>query len=534
MLVSLTANFLALRNNFTFTDEGWYMCLMRDMPHIGATRFYLLVGNFFGNNVYANRLACWLLQIIGSLVLAYGLWLWMDIPISFPGKKASSFLFLWGVLYLGQLCIVPWPCFNYITLNKIIVEVALGCVLISLSRQKLACLVLSGFAIAFLFPVMITDVILIPLFYVLIFLLSSRKRKDVVGFTVGIILFFVYYFVFVEAPNEVVASLIEQTGKTVQRGNNEYGLMWLLLQMGESLLYLAKCFFVAVVLYGGYYLIVRKNCFLCKKRWQLIALAILSIIILIYAWIYVSPVYNFPYKVLHTYYWQNDLYWIILFLLLLANFVDGEMQKKELVIVCLLSLCPLCLSFGSNISFHYRGGYYFVFVAPALVYLAYKQSFVWKASLLLAFGLCFCVFLLNIIGGGNWEGQRYFGNNHIPVNSIGVNQNLKLEQLWIDELKSCQKHIPQGRVLCSVWHWGMVYLLNYEPVCYDYSVERYDDERFKTIIDEELEKNGMVRAVYYCHDVFDMKLETFSQRGDYRIEADTVGMTVYSRITKGQ
>ena len=455
MLVSLGANFLALRNNFTFTDEGWYMCLMRDMPHIGVTRFHLLIGNLFGNNVYANRLTCWLLQIIGSLVLAYGLWLWMEIPNSFTGKKASSFLFLWGVLYLGQLCIVQWPSFNYITLNKIIVEIALGCVFIGLSRQKLAYLVFSGFAIAFLFPVMITNVILIPLLYVLVFLLSSQKWKDIGGFTVGIILFFVYYFVYVESPKEVFAFLIDQTGKTVQRGNNEYGLTWLLLQMGESLLYLSKCFFVAVFLYGGYYLIVRKNCFLCMKRWQLIILAILSMFILLYAWIYVSPVYNFPYKVLHTYYWQNDLYWISLFLLLLANLVDGEMQKKELLIVCLLSLCPLCLSIGSNVHFHYRGGYYLLFVAPALVYLAYKRSFVWKASLLSAFGLCFCLFLLNIIGGGNWEGQRYFGNNHIPVNSIGVNQNLKLEQRWIDELKSCQEHIPQGRVLCSVYHWGM-------------------------------------------------------------------------------
>lgn len=534
MLVTLVANFLALKNNFTFTDEGWYMCLMRDMPHIGGTRYHLLIGNLFGNNVYANRLACWSLQIIGSLVLAYGLWSWMEIPISFSGKKTNSFLFLWGVLYLGQMCIVPWPSFNYIILNKIVVEVALGCVFIGLSRQKLACIVLSGFAIAFLFPIMITNVILIPLLYVLIFLLSSRKWRDIEGFTVGIILFFVYYFVFVESPKEVVAFLIGQTGKTVQKGSDEYGMTWLILQMGESLMYLAKCFFVAVVLYGGYYLIVRKNCFLCKKRWQLIVLAILSIIILIYAWTYVSPVYNFPYKVLHTYHWQNDLYWISLFLLLLANLVDGKMQKKEIITVCLLSLCPICLSFGSNINLHYRGGYYFVFLAPVLVYLAYKKSFVWRSSLLLTFGLCFCLFLLNIFGGGNWEGQRYFGNNHISVSSIGVNQNLKLEQRWIDELKSCQKHIPQGRVLCSMWHWGMVCLLNYEPVCYDYAVERNDDERFKTIIDDELEKNGLVRAVYYYDDTFDRKIETLSQSGDYHIEADTVEMTIYSLITKKQ
>ena len=78
----------------------------------------------------------------------------------------------------------------------------------------------------------------------------------------------------------------------------------------------------------------------------------------------------------------------------------------------------------------------------------------------------------------------------------------------------------------------MACLLNYEHICYDFTVEYIDDERFKTIIDEELEKNGLVRAVYYYHDLLDNKIETFIQSGDYHIEADTVEMTVYSLITK--
>ena len=214
------------------------------------------------------------------------------------------------------------------------------------------------------------------------------------------------------------------------------------------------------------------------------------------------------------------------------------MQKHEIIIVFLLLLCPLCLSFGSNIQFYYRGGSYFVFIAPVLVFLVFKRSFIWKTTLILTLGLCFCLFLLQIIGGRNWEGQKYFGKNHIPVNSIGVNQNLRMEQRWIDELKSCQEHIPQGRVLCSRFHWGLVCLLNYQPICYDYAVEATNDERFKAIIDEELDKNGSVRTVYYRYKYdplnFVEKMESLSQSGDYHIESDTVGMTVYSQITKKQ
>lgn len=542
MLASVVANFLALRNNFTFSDEGLYMCLMRDLPPGRDSRFHLLFGNLLGDDVFANRFTCWLAQILGSLVLAFGLYSWVDVPLSFSKKKTFSFMFLWGVLYLGQMSIVPCPSFNYITINKIVVEVALGLVFVGLFRQKQICIVLSGFAIAFLFPVMITNIVLIPLLYILILMLSNRKWKDIIGFTIGIVLFFVYYFVFVESPNKVVASFLEQTSETMQKGNGEYGLKWLIMTEIVSILYLTKCFFIAVALYGSYFLVVRRNCFSCKKRWQLIILSMLSISVLLYAWTYVSPVFVFPYKEVYTHYWQNDLYWIFLFLLLLANLVDGNMYKKEIVIVCLLSLCPICLTFGSNVQFYYRGGAYLVFVAPAIVYLAYKRSFVWKATLILALGLCFCVFLLQIIGGRNWEGQKYFGNNHIPVNSIGVNQNLKIEQRWIDELKSCQKHIPQGRVLCSCRHWGMVYLLDYDPVCYDYAVEKNDDVRFKTIIDEELDINGLVWAIYYYNNEeldFVEKMEVLGQSGDYNIKADTVEiteglLTIYSLITREQ
>lgn len=113
LLVTIVANFLALENNLTFSDEGWYMSLMRDLPHRGASRFHLLFGNLFGNDIYANRVACWLAQIFGSLMLAFGLCFWIVVPLSFSKKGLVSFLFLWGALYLGQMYIVPCPSFNY-------------------------------------------------------------------------------------------------------------------------------------------------------------------------------------------------------------------------------------------------------------------------------------------------------------------------------------------------------------------------------------------------------------------------------------
>ena len=77
------------------------MCLMRDKPQVKLFRFQFLIGNLFGNNVYANRLVCWLLQIIGSLVLAYGLWLNMDIPIGFLKKKDQLVFIFVGRVVLG-------------------------------------------------------------------------------------------------------------------------------------------------------------------------------------------------------------------------------------------------------------------------------------------------------------------------------------------------------------------------------------------------------------------------------------------------
>lgn len=534
MLVVLISNFLALRNNLTFADEGWYQCLIRDLPHTGVSRFHLFLG-FFKNDIYTNRVVCWLSQILGSLVLAFGLWSWLPFYNSVSKKRGVSFLLVWGTLYFGQMSIIPVPSFFYGTMNTIIGEVAIGLFFVGLSRQKIAFFVLSGFVIAFLFPIKITNVVIIPIIYVLIFLLSPRKWKDAVGFSVGIALFFVYYFVFVESPREFMGFIVGEANKTITRGDGAYGIKWLFVWSGESLMYLAKCLFVAVVLYGSYYLLVRRNVFRLEKRWQVLVLALFSMVVLIYAWTNVSPVSKFPYKQSYMYCWHNDLFWIFSFLLLLANMLDGKMEKREKITVCFLLLCPVCLAFGSLLGLFYVGTSHFMFVAPALVFMAFKRSYLWRTGLMMALGFCFFLFVLQIYEGRNWEGQKYFGNKHIPVKTIGINQNISLEPRWIDELVSCKKKIHQGRVMCSCSTWGLVCLLGYEPICYDFAVERYDDSCFKKVVDEELDKKGSVMAVYYSHEVgFGDKLEMLKRSGDYHIESDTVRITVFSRITKEQ
>ena len=104
------------------------------------------------------------------------------------------------------------------------------------------------------------------------------------------------FFVFVESPNEFASFLLEQTSETIKKGDSDYGLRWLVLTGKHSFLYLAKCFFIAVALYGAYFLVVRRNCFSCKKRWQLMVLAMLSMVIFLYVWTYVRLVFMFPYK----------------------------------------------------------------------------------------------------------------------------------------------------------------------------------------------------------------------------------------------
>lgn len=478
MLAALSViciRFVALSNNLIFSDEGWYLCLLRDLPHQGVTRFHLLFQNVFNNDIYAIRITCLILQIIASAFMSFGMALWAHGY--YPSIKTwCLFILLFCALSLMQ-GVEECPSFNYINLNKVCVEFSVGFLFIGLAKQKSWCFLAVGFLISFLLPIMITNAVLIPAILVVILLLSKNRKRDILLFCGGILLFVIYYMLFVESPKEIIAFIVSETESMVGRGGSEYGAGFMLTWLKQTILYLTKLFVIAVLLYGVYWSLLVRKIVRCNKNTAIVFFGIIASVLLFYLWKYLPP--DLPKG------GMGDLFWILLFFMLLVSYIGNEELKlNEILLTVFLALTPVMLSFGTIVPFNIRGQAYLVFVIPLMVFYSIRNGKKWRTLLMSLLAFSYVLFLISL-PQANWHGERVF-DNQVPVKTIGIEQNVKLPERYIEELKECRNRIPKGKILCDFENWGVVNLLDYTPVSYDYDVSRNTDIVFKRIVDDSM------------------------------------------------
>ena len=531
---SVLTNFLALRNNLIYSDEGWYLCMLRDLPNDPSlgSRFFLLFKNVFHNNVYLIRVTCWALSLLSCGILSYGL---LSLTVHSADRKArlAWWFLIFSTLYYGQLFIVACPSFNYITLNKIAAELGLGFLFIGLSREKAyPFLLLSGFFASFLFPIMATNLSLIPFLVIAICLMSKRERilRNCLFFFMGMVLFALYYCLFVETPSEVLAFFRTNTSDAVSKGDAQYGFLFYLKWMGGTILYLLKCFFVGGILFFGGRLIKR-----VAASWsELIVwmfIGAFSGCVLLVSYLFIPPTFPFPSRQFGSFYWPNDLWWILLSALLIAMAFDKQyLRKQEVVVILLLTLTPLCLSLGSNMDFYVRQNEYVFLIVPAIVYLTihYKKSALWRVAFFSIVLLKMGLFAVEA-RGHNWNGDAFFGK-HIPASSIGIDQQINLTQRDVDLLTDFERVVPQGEtVLIDSQNWSVVVLKDYKPVSYEFELFRRPAPVIGRTIHNTVEEQGHIWVVgsKYNHTFYD-KME---QLEGYRMEIDTLSNNLYYYLT---
>lgn len=530
-VVIICVKFVLLPNNLIFSDEGWYLCLLRDLPHDrnNSTRFFLLFNNVFHNDIYVIRLANLFSQFLASVLFSIGLTIW--IGQKHPNsKKWEMFLLLFCASYLGQMEVEPCPSFNYINMNKICVEVGVGFLFLGLARQKSWYYLCSGMMLAVLFPVMITNVIIIPLAFGIILFFSKRNATSIMWFGIGIMLFLVSYFVFIEPPSEVFDFLFSQTKTVVDKGNNDYGILFLFGWVTDSIMYLSKWFFIALLFCGLYHLMFRRNRFGFGKTLNKFAFGVLLLIIMVYSWNYVSPIY--PFVKYHAIQGTKDMYWLFLFILVLLD-IDLLGKKKyrveELILSVFLMLIPVMLSFGSNVAFYYRQSCYFAFITPLIILYSVKLGRKGKIFSLFFFITMFVVFIIGLFGK-NWHGEKYFGD-HAPVRTIGIDQNVKLTSQYVNQLETCQKLIPKGKILCDQENWGVICLLNYTPACYDFAISRWGVERIHRIVEKTINEEGELWVITR-HDRSTCLVDALLLMQGYEMCLDTIESNTYIHIRK--
>lgn len=511
ILLVLGIRFFLLDKGLIPSDDGWYYILMRDLPVDSSSRFHLLFNNIFQNNIYLNRLSCYFVMLAASIVFALGLKQYFEKVLG----KHFPYIFCLGVLFLGQMYILDCPSFYYVNLNVSIMELTYGFMLLGLAKRNSWMQILTGFVICFLIPVMITNATLIPLTLVALFILSTDKWKDAGMFCLGIALFFVYYFIAVESPSEITNYVQSRTANVVSKGGEEYGLLFYfdwLYRVGVYYVRLAIIAFVFVMIPVFTANLKCKNDRLAKMLGFVIVF-----VAAYYFYKYTKPCIHF------NGWWATDIYWIFVFAFLFRRKYDFKLYP----VLLLFFITPLCLSFGTNVDFEGRQLEYLVFITP-LVFLFASSSKKEKSIMFVSFVFLACVFVYSLFGF-NWH-MDYYLKQDTPVSSIGIDQNVKLEKKYIDELAFVKEHVGEGEAcLMDNECWYVADLLELKPVYYQFRLP--DIPEIEQIVDDATVDGTVLNVIYKdsrCGFVFDEMVND----SRYEIQKFAEGDNVVMRINR--
>ena len=467
-VIGLVVNWVVLDKCFVMADDAWYLCLLRDLPEGQNSSGYLLFGNIFNDNIYAIRCACYILNFISGIVFAIGLFCYADTrnPIANKGHSRLKVLLnilLWlAIVFAGQLRIVTCPSLNYITLNQIIMQLSIGLLLIAVSRRSMVAMFSSGFFAAMLIPVMVTNIValLFIFFFVAVYMHLEVDRKDYIGslvknflvYIAGMILFLAIYFIFVQSITTYIDIFISKAGETIALDENDYGIKFLYKWLHRTMVfYFMQVVMLAVLLH---YIPVLSSRMKLSGKWAVT----FRLLMYVAVFAYIRAAVNYD---------------AMFFLMLLAFylFIDSKnmADRKIQLVFLLLMVMPICLSFGTNNSFHDRGLEYMVFVAPLLMFCSVKW---WHKVLSSGVLIVYAVELCMSLYSPTWHGDIYAQQKY-DIQELGINQKILVDERTYARIETMKPYLHQGdTVWCDTEDWGFVELLNLLPVSYDYNMNR--------------------------------------------------------------
>lgn len=489
-------NLVSLGNNVLFSDESWYLYLLQYCPHNVVTKTQLLFNNVFENNILSIRLCCWFIRLLGAVFFAFAL-LHLQAFVKITQKKDwHTFIVIFCTVSLGMPMIIPCPSLNYTTLNLPVAQLAIGCFIFGVVTQRFWWHLLSGFFVSFLFPIMITNVVIIPVIAFSIFVISKHKIKDCLSFIGGFVLFIIYYFTCVESPQEVFSFLILNTRDTIGKGSSDYGVIALAGWLLYAFLTLFKYFLTALLLVCAYNVVKTSSILQFLNRYTKMAIyAVLSLTILVYSQRFMGPE-----PTTGNFLFDLNFAWIVLFAITILEFNHRgnklNTDRTKMVIYGLLLLAPVCLFFGTNISFYIKVRSFMAFVTPLIGALLLLHNSLNRKLFLLVLIVIRCGGLFQQANGGNWLGDSYLKGDKVALRAIGIDQDIFVDSLHIKTLDSCRMIIPKGSTVCNDhFCWGIVTLLEYKPVLPDFVIQRNGYPFVIEIINEEIEKTGKAWAI---------------------------------------
>ncbi len=453
-LFSIIINFLVLNKGLITSDEGWYLVLLKDLPSAGlSSQFHLLFQNLFNNNIYNIRLCNFLLHIFSSIIFSIGLF---SFCYSNKSKKIHNFFLIFCFVLLGTFIKIPcMQTLSYISLNLITTKISIGLILLGLfakRHNKIYCIT-SGFFLAFLIPIMITNLIIIPFFILLIFYYNNTPVKTLLSFLGGMFIFLFFYFSIFQSPQEYIKNFSNLTSQTIAKGTQDYGIFFLFSWINQTIFkYLLTIIIVAISIKH-----ILKSCKKSTHYKMLYCIVFLCLLL----WIRATDFIYSPN-------WiglKSNLMWLSVFLFIFSD----KNEKKDIVLFLFLCVATICLCFGSNVPFNIRNFEYFSLITPIFFFVLTKEdNLLYKVLFIITIISYFTKLCLNYYQGGNWAGQIYKEQNK-DLSIIDRNQKLLVEDNIIKNSLFIKEICPNNAtVFCHQNFWGYVAILNLKPIDYNF------------------------------------------------------------------
>lgn len=454
---------LAFNKGFVFDDEAWCMFLIKDIPSGSApTVFFKLLFNFSKGDIYNTRLYFLIFEIISYLIFSYGIYLFFKKDYQI---KKNDYIFIFLITFIGFSIFSPPVCYipNYIGLNKTLIPLIIGLNLIIYSKEfnhysSLSIMFLSGFLSGFQPFIMITTSSVILLFLVLHYYNISKKEivKYYFTYLLGIISSFLFYFIFIESfnvflENEIFKNINHYSKAKV---NEPHGILPILRWGGITLQYLL--FNILVPALALIY--ISKLNFNKKLKLLFNILFFFSIVLFSYFEIFKGE-HSFasiaPFYILYSFFLIKDI----------VYFRDINCKTITLII---LFVIPILISLGSDVAFKTRATDYVGILFPFL-YLKYMKTSNKNKVLALILLSIYIMNYSSMFYRKNWGGFTYSQQNY-HLNTLGINQNLMVDQLNFNNIKLLQQKIKKESdiVISNKRLWGYTYLLNAKPLCYNF------------------------------------------------------------------
>lgn len=454
------SRFWKLDRGLIFSDEGWYVTLLRDNPTFNSpVRFYKLFQFGIQDDIYGMRLLTCVLILAAIAFFGYSVY-----RLQKSRGQKHSFLFCLSIVAFGSLQAHSISTPNYINLNLLFGLLSVSTCLLFVSATKDYLSVFTSFFASFLFITQVLGIILIPFLYVIILYCSNNKLKTSLSFAAGIVLFFCIFFLFIESPKELVDRLILQTQNVTSNHTGDYGIVFLIKWSLTSFSYIIKFLIAAILFCQGAKWVKQK---IKHKKWAIALYAALFFAIIGYVNVFINPHCHANSL---TSYNQLGICFFFAFLSIVAGW--GKLNRADLLVSSLLLFTPFALCLGTNTEFLARYSTFLVFLLPVIFILTRPSDNI-KRIALIYFAVTVVVSIATI-NKANWMGERPSDMN-IPVKTIGIDQNLKLTDRNIKQLKFCQQNIKKDALCYSVSQtWGIVGLLDLTPARYEWNIMQPD------------------------------------------------------------